>query len=287
MRSRPQPSAPWADRERRVRLGAREVGEHFDALAAREMAIRLRGDSLLLHAARDCVRAALRASASVRRVGIGAQRARIGIEDDLCCRRRSPAVAGPPPPAWECRASRRGWRHARWDRRRRARCRRACRRIDVDELRGREVAREQDAAGRNLDVSAPARLRAPAAPAFRGPADRRRARRAAHRRWRSSFARWRAGSRARRSPRSCRRRSASRAASTRSGSSSNSRCADMISRTVGAAVVASRESRARTASRARSNASVSPRHSAAHLGDLQFAPPAERTQVRSPDPDWR
>ena len=112
------------------------------------------------------------------------------------------------------------------------------RRIDVDELRGREIAREQDAAGgiSRLGACAPSSASSTCLS-------------------RSSRSSTRSASRA--SPVAFRFRALARklsrhanpallpaaieprAASTRSGSSSNSRCADMISRTVGAAVVAS------------------------------------------------
>ena len=65
--------------QRCIRLGAREIGEHFDALAAGEMAIHLRGGSLLLTHARPrsrrfSVSASVRASGSALNVPASASR---------------------------------------------------------------------------------------------------------------------------------------------------------------------------------------------------------------------
>ena len=64
------------------------------------------------------------------------------------------------------------------------------------------------------------------------------------------------------------------------GSSSNSRCADMISRTVGAAVAASCDRRARTVSRARSNARCSASTPLPGFDDGRSRPPVDRTPGR-------
>ena len=107
MRSRPQPSAPCATASCASALGAGEVGEHFDAFAAGEVAVALRRvESRALRAHARCSRRARAAASSARR-GRDAQHAGVGIEDqrgavrDVAATRRPtltsmgiPSVAG-------------------------------------------------------------------------------------------------------------------------------------------------------------------------------------------------
>ena len=202
MRSRPQPSAPWA----------------AASIASASEPVRLANTSMRSPLARwQSVCAAtvccsrMRALAfeplpcfsERRRIRIGAHRARIGIEDDLAAGRdlQQPLAHRHQHGDAERRGEDRDMRGGTAGRERDAgelRC------IDIDELRRREIAREQDAAGRDLDSRSLRPIEREQHLPFEVAADRRRARPAGHHRWRSAFAHWRASSRARRSPRSCR-----------------------------------------------------------------------------------
>ena len=137
--------------------------------------------------------------------------------------------------------------------------------VDVDELRGREIARHQDRARGDFD----ALLRAAGKFAqhlaleigqigdalgearIAGGLERRGAARAS---WRAT-----------RMPALLPARMAARAAASNCGSSSNSRCAAMMSRTAGLAPCARCSMRARTAASARSSAALSVPASAPRL----------------------
>ena len=177
MRSRPQPSAPRLRAPFGVGDGAGEVGEDFDALAAREVAVAAcRGATSAVASCAPGARVAARTrrSSSRRRRDRAANRPR---------RRGALACPTRPQRARAERDEHRDAERAREDRDVRGGAARGerdageARRLDVDELRGREIAREQDASVRNARSRRLPCPRAPATPGVRDRADRRRARR--------------------------------------------------------------------------------------------------------------